>query len=686
MRFRRTTLLANVVIIGATLPAVTLPTGAPSSAALPAFEYTTNGAATTWSSQTLTARFNGHKILGNVRSVKGDGEVAFVARLDDGDVGLYVKYASGTSSFHDVTSLADSPPASADPNAFLDPWGNVDIVYISKSNRLILISNLAASSPRQARIAGTTPPPYVVTDLSARTHVPISPGLPSVSVSGTSGEIFDRSTKGDAIAIPVQWSQLAVLPQFGAATDVSLATNSPTLLNDPVSMAGVTNAFAATTSAGHVEYFSQALVGTSPWTVTDVSVTDDSGFSNGQVEIATTGTATYLATLNAPGHVQLFSLATPTTAKVALGVEPWLVPHTSTPTPTSRWKYIDLTADIAGSPLWAGNIFLGASATAVNVAGRAQNWGDIYDFSLVAPATTWTSTDVSQDADTTTAATADVNGVQSGATVELFATGNGTVSPHGTGVYAIPAADWSRAVTDGWPIISETGGLGALKAPWVQFTSTSSVVHSPDYLMGKSILASKKRETWLSFWTVSGPLAPADQTASSYYSHGFLAGQWVAQQIDQYHLHGVNIKPNWVILDPEGYPDNHSALDAPGGSSKATLKKYATYWTAMLSGWATGIRDVDATLRPGIYTEMSQYANYGLSSSILPNFEALAFGGGGPLRIPGSNGHNILGYIAFNATCTPTSALHSQEQTLVGPPWSGQFNTLQFNSGVYCAP
>ncbi len=146
------------------------------------------------------------------------------------------------------------------------------------------------------------------------------------------------------------------------------------------------------------------------------------------------------------------------------------------------------------------------------------------------------------------------------------------------------------------------------------------------------------------------------------------------------------IKPNWVILDPEGYPDNHSALDAGGGASPATLAKYAGFWASMLSGWSVGITDVDPALRPGVYAEQSEYHNYGLGNLNIPVFEALAFGGGGPIRIPGSNGHNILGYIAFNATCTPTSALHAQEQTLLNPPWSGQFNTLQFNQGVYCAP
>ena len=85
--------------------------------------------------------------------------------------------------------------------------------------------------------------------------------------------------------------------------------------------------------------------------------------------------------------------------------------------------------------------------------------------------------------------------------------------------------------------------------------------------MGQSIYNSHKRVTWLSFWTVSGPLKGQPQTTTNYYNHGFAAGAWVATQIDQYRSLGVGLKPDWVIFDPEGYPDNHSGLDAPGGSS-----------------------------------------------------------------------------------------------------------------------
>ncbi|NNN08403.1 MAG: hypothetical protein HKL85_04325 [Acidimicrobiaceae bacterium] len=757
MKFRRATLVANIVIIGATLPTVGLSFATASNGAAPLYQYDSTPAGA-WSTQGLTSDLSGHSIIGNAHGVTGDGEFALSARLDNGHLGLFVRNANAATSFYDMTTLTNAPTAASDPNVFLDPFGNIDMVYVSTVGHLILITpHTAVLAPRNTSLrervrshatpANTTPSPgglngasalFSITDLTVASHIPMSPGLVSASVSGLSGAIFDLSTKGDAIVLPMQWHQMNIAPSLGPASDVTAMTSSPTLLNTPVSMPGITNAFAATSTAGHVEYFSQPVVGSGQWTMTDVTNISASPPSTGQLSISTNGSAIYVASLSSAGHVQLFinssssaTAATPPTSTSTSTSTPTTSTSTTSTSTTSTstsistsiststttttvavaavaathvqslsksavshiatfpvtWKYRDLTAVISGSPVWTGSIFLNATSTSINVAGRAANWGDIYDYTDTLPAITWTSNDVSLSSGATTATTAiGVTGVFNGTSLQLFAPGLGTVSARGVGVYAIPSNDWGRAISDGWPIISETGGMGTLNAPWVGFAPPTPLNRSPDYLMGQSIVASKKRETWLSFWTVSGPLTPADQTVASYYSHGFLAGQWVAQQIDKYHLSGLNLKPNWVILDPEGYPDNHSALDAPAGSSNAVIAKHATYWTAMLNGWATGMNDVDPNLHPGVYASMSEYRNYGLTNTAVPVFQAIAFGGGGPIRVAGSSGHNILGYIAFNAVCSPTATLRAQEKTLMNPPWSGQYNTLQFNAGVYCAP
>jgi len=278
-----------------------------------------------------------------------------------------------------------------------------------------------------------------------------------------------------------------------------------------------------------------------------------------------------------------------------------------------------------------------------------------------------------------------VTGTFIGTALTLYAAGVDSPPREGVGLYAIPSSDWSKAITSGWPILSETGGLGTQSSPWIGFTSTNSVAQSPDFLLGQAIYNSHQRVTWLSFWTVSGPLSNEAKSTTTYYNHGFAGGAWVATQIDQYRGLGVGLKPDWVIFDPEGYPDNHSGLDAPDGASQSSLATYATYWQAMLKGWAAGLASVDPSLNAGVYASQSEYRNYGLVNQSLPVFMAVAFGGGGPVQVAGTSGSNIRGYIAFDASCS-SSSLSSEISTLKNPPWSGQFNTLQFNAGVYCAP
>jgi len=268
----------------------------------------------------------------------------------------------------------------------------------------------------------------------------------------------------------------------------------------------------------------------------------------------------------------------------------------------------------------------------------------------------------------------------------LYAAGVSSPPPEGVGVYAIPSTDWSTAITNGWPIISDTGGLGTRAAPWVGFTGTTNIQVSPDFLLGQAIYNSHKRVTWLSFWTVSGPLAGQPVTAANFYTHGYDAGVWVATQIASYRGLGVGLSPDWVVLDPEGYPDNHSGLDAPGGASSATLATYATYWTSILKGWQAGIDSVDPDLNAAVYASQSEYRNYQLSTQSMPVFIALAFGGGGPIPVAGATGSNVRGFITFDAVCSPLATLENEATTLENPPWAGQFNTLQFNAGVYCPP
>jgi hypothetical protein len=442
--------------------------------------------------------------------------------------------------------------------------------------------------------------------------------------------------------------------------------------SDPQVLPGATPSFATTLSNGDLMVYTNTGTSIKSWSAQNLTALLDAPTVTGTLSIGTSSSSTDLAALTSAGSVELFSTQYASAAPIMSN---------------QVWNVQDLTSVAVGAPPLSGALSVQVTPSQIAVAGQAANWGDLFVLTSVTGSASWTATDVSATGGTSARTVGNiVTGLQINGELTLYAAGVTSPPPQGVGVYAIPSAKWTKAVTDGWPIISETGGLGTKSAPWVGFTGSSDVAESPDFLLGQSIYNAHKRVTWLSFWTVSGPLAGQAMTASNYYDHGYAAGVWVATQIDSYRGLGMGLKPDWVIFDPEGYPDNHSGLDAPGGSSAATLAKYATYWASMVNGWQVGINSVDPSLNAGVYASQSEYRNYSLSTLSSPVFMAIAFGGGGPVPITGASGSNVRGFISFGAACTPASTLQSEAETLMSPPWGGQFNTLQFNAGVYCAP
>ncbi len=441
--------------------------------------------------------------------------------------------------------------------------------------------------------------------------------------------------------------------------------------SDPVVLPGATPTFAAILNNGDIEVFTNVGSSLGSWTEENLTTLTAAPTVAGTLALGTSTTSVDLAALSVAGNAELF-----TTQNLAseLGAE-------------QVWNYANLSNLASGAPPLSGALSVEVTPTQVAVAGQAANWGDLFVLTNPTGSTSWTATNVSVTAGSSARTVGNiVAGLQVNGELTLYAAGVSSPPPEGVGVYAIPDTDWPSAINNGWPIISETGGLGTRTAPWVGFTGTTNVSESPDFLLGQAIYNSHKRVTWLSFWTVSGPLAGQPLTASNFYNHGYDAGVWVATQIDSYRTLGVGLKPDWVIFDPEGYPDNHSGLDAPGGASSATLALYATYWSAILEGWQKGIDSVDPSLNAAVYASQSEYRNYQLSSLSMPVFVALAFGGGGPVPVPGATGSNVRGFITFDAVCSPLTTLESEAATLENPPWAGQFNTLQFNAGVYCPP
>jgi hypothetical protein len=213
----------------------------------------------------------------------------------------------------------------------------------------------------------------------------------------------------------------------------------------------------------------------------------------------------------------------------------------------------------------------------------------------------------------------------SGALV-LFAGGVNSPAPKGTGVYAIPETKNATAIVDKWPSIGITGALGTSGTPWVATKSSLSAIrYSQDFLVGKAIADSHMRTTWLSFWTVSGPASGEAVDVPTYYKHGLVSGKAVATQIDTYRSLGLGLKPDWVIIDPEGYPDYHSCLDGTNSLAPWCPPWNPKLWAAYANGWAAGLAAIDPTLHAGIYASQNEYKNGGLASLSMPVFLAVAF-------------------------------------------------------------
>ena len=271
--------------------------------------------------------------------------------------------------------------------------------------------------------------------------------------------------------------------------------------------------------------------------------------------------------------------------------------------------------------------------------------------------------------------------------------------PTTVGVYAYPNPQ-STAINQGWPILGVTGALGTCGG---SYTGLGYSRGGNDEQVGFAIQNSTKNIPWLSFWTVSGPtrvvhgqcVTAGDTSPKAFYKVGFAAGRFVAQSIDSYSADGLHIKPSDVILDPEGLPDDHSFLDQginnPSGPTGGQIYR----WTQMLAGWSNGIHSIDASLTPAVYADQAEYSAYDLAASPLPAFLAVAFGYSpgspypvvNPVRLPGVNGLNIRGIIAFFAGVPDAVACRDVRfEARALASWGAPLNTLQFDPGTTCQP
>ena len=672
--------LASSLLVGLISPLAHASSSAATGLPLYQFSKTSSGPLP-WNASSLNATVDGTTMVDGPHSAtSSNGTTAVAYRTTAGGIDVLEYLPAGTTLFLPLS--AAFPSAGADPIPFFDPRNNLHVVYVSTTGALEVLSPSSPPVANYFHYSTNRWAPWTLSDLSAATNVTFASGLASVQVTSSGAEIDARATNNDVEILTLAWPATGAVPTLAsAAFNATTATSTTTATSDPVSLSLPAQSFVTTSSAGHVMFYYVATQ-TNAWAEQDLTSATGGPTVSGPLTAGVLNGVLYVAGLTAGGHVALYTTGN-------TGVQ-----NSSTSSSAVdgfTWSSVDITAATTNAPPLGGALFLSTGSSQVSIAGKASNWGDLFILSNAGAGTSWSATDVSA---TGGSAAQTVGDVVTGAVINnaltLFAGGVDSPPPTGTGLYAIPSAKWSQSIHDGWRVLGDTGGLGTQSAPWVGFTSATNVAQSPDYLMGQAIATSHTRVTWLSFWTISGPPASSKPTTASFYSHGFAAGAWVATQIDAYRGLGLGLKPDWVILDPEGYPDLHSGLDAPSGSSKAVQAVYATYWSAMLQGWAAGLASVDPSLNAGFYASQSEYRNYGLSSQPLADFMALAFGNGGPIPVAGASGSNVRGYIAFGSTCTPNSSqpltVSAQQSTLLNPPWSGSFNTLQFNSGVYCAP
>ena len=187
---------------------------------------------------------------------------------------------------------------------------------------------------------------------------------------------------------------------------------------------------------------------------------------------------------------------------------------------------------------------------------------------------------------------------------------------------------------------------------------------------------------------------------AAFYQASLLAGRAVGTILASYPKQGLALQPQFVIFDPEGYPDNHSGLDGPPGALSSAK------WASALQGWADGLHQLNPGTHVGVYLDQYEYATYGIAQLSLPAFLAVAWSvhytvspQTSKLTITAPpvppkklvSGPNIAGVISFNDFCpsewSKPGDFANQVSMFGKAPWNGTYNTLQFIQATqYCPP
>ncbi len=590
------------------------PAPATAAAGLPIFSYAkTNSTPLPWDATPLKSVMANTTMAGSPYvGLSSSGSTLLAWRSPLGYAMVTMTLTGGTSKTICIQCQGSRLPlAASDPVVFIDSQDNLQTIFLSTTGRLVLITIWSDIDPGWEHLQVKRGSRAFVTarDLSTTAGVAFAATPSMMPVSDGLG-LIGRTTTNHVVYmhVPLTWPLRITAADV---RDVTTMVNDAGVSGNPTWLPA-TNTFVATDSAGHIMQYrlaSDCIL--TPATCTAVTTQDITSataapLTTADLSLTMTPTGVALVGLTTTGVATLFR------GTGSAGVYTWTDIDISTP---------------SSAPSLVDAPFVINSGSTIYVAAKARNWGDLFIISNETGANTWKSVDVSitggSDAQTVGGG---IDGVVTPSGLVLYAGGVATPPPTGTGLYAIPQSKNSAAIADGWPSIGITGGLGTLSAPWVAVKSNNNDIrNSQDFLVGKAIADSHKRTAWLSYWTVSGPTSGEQVTPDVYYAHAFAAGVAVANTIGKYRGLGLGLKPDWVIIDPEGYPDYHSCLDGVNTIAKWCPAWSPKLWTAYATGWADGLTSIDKALKPAMYATQNEYKLGALNTLTMPVFLAVAF-------------------------------------------------------------
>ncbi len=651
-----TALAVTMALAGTLEVVVETATSAPAGAALPGTamplqEFVNDGfAGRAWNAYDQTASSAGPNIDGRPSPIAYGPTVHVYARAANGDLTEFINDGFGGRPWnaYNLTQITGGPTIAGDPDATF--YGPIVHVYGEASNGdLIEYVNDGAGG----RL-------WNAYDLTVAAGGPGLGGDPTPIVNGSVDRIFARSSTGDL----VEYVNDGAGGRLWNAYDLTTLSGSSSIIGDP----------------------NPVLVGST----VHVFVV---GANNNLLDVAGSGQSWTASGLTSS------TSGNPVAGRPSPVVDDGLIDVFGRGTNGILTEY---SASTNGGS-WTSHQLAGASVTgdpsAVAVGGNVDVFsqvpgGGLSEFSGPATASVFVTTSISG-----TTGGPNIGGdpgalLYGTSSVHVYAGGPPPATPPtGVGLYGLVPAGGaaSQAIEDNWPIIGDTGALGTESTPY------TGMNEGADLATGLAIQGSGRRVTWLSFWTVSGPVSSGPPTTTTttgtgstttsspgstsspcytsacYYADAYAAGQYVATTIDAYPQSGLLLKPDWVIIDPEGFPDNNSGLVSGPGATAAN-------WSSFIGGWTDGLTSIDPGLHAAFYADQYEYNTFDLAAIQIPAFVALAFPS--PVDVLTNPGANIAGFIAFGATCPAGS----EEQTLANAPWNGAYNTLQFTGNGYCGP